>query len=496
MSTLTKLLVSFIFCLPLSFASADDVSPPNIIIMFADDLGYADLGSFGNPYIRTPNLDQMAQEGQRWTDFYAAAPVCSPSRGALMTGQYPVRTGLYGKQLPVMHPGDPYGVPKDITTLPEALKTAGYATGMFGKWHLGDAPEHFPTRHGFDYWYGTPYSNDMDRVGAPSATELFKAMKNGSKLNNNQMSSFAKTIEMFKDPKEEYWNVPLYRSEHTGNSYKDQLVKRPVVQSTFTQELTTEAIKFMTAHKDQPFLVYLPYSMPHLPVFASEKFKGKSKRGQYGDAVEELDWSAGEIKKAVQKLGLAENTIILFTSDNGPWQAVSTLNAGSAGMLHGSKGQNWEGGMRVPAIFWGPGHVTPQTVSDLGTTLDVFNTALAQAGVTIPENNDGVDLSKTLQGLEASPRNELAYYRSGKLIAYRKGNYKLQLYSIPKLYSNEATLELEKPVLYDLTQDLSEMKDLADVYPEIVEDILAAIEKHKASVPVAEPLFDRRMNDY
>lgn len=495
MFKLMKFFAASALCLAAGAAVAKD-NPPNIIIMFADDMGYADLGSYGNPYIRSPNLDEMAQEGQRWTDFYVAAPVCSPSRGALMTGQYPVRTGLYGKVLPVMHPDDPYGVPTELTTLPEALKTAGYATGMFGKWHLGDKPEHFPTRHGFDYWYGAPYSNDMDRVGAPPVTEIFKAMKNGSKLDNNQMNSFAKTIEMFKDPKEEYWNVPLYRSQQTNGEFKDELVKRPVVQSTFTKELTEETISFMENHKDQPFLVYLPYSMPHLPVFASEQFKGKSKRGQFGDAVEELDWSAGEIKKAVQRMGLAENTIILFTSDNGPWQAVSTLNAGSAGMLHGSKGQAWEGGMRVPAIFWGPGHVKPGIVSDMGTTLDVFTTALVQAGVQVPADNDGVDLSKTLSNLDASPRDELAYYRSGKLIAYRKGNYKLHMYSIPKLYSNEPTELLDEPVLFDLTQDLSEMKDIASDHPDIVKDILAAVEKHKASTPVAEPLFDRRMADY
>jgi arylsulfatase A len=488
--------ISIVLMLASIFTHASETQKPNIIIMFADDLGYADLGSYGNPYIRTPNLDQMAQEGQRWTDFYVAAPVCSPSRGALLTGQYPVRSGLYGKILPVMHPGDTYGVPQELTTLPEALKTAGYATGMFGKWHLGDAQENFPTRNGFDYWYGPPYSNDMDRVGAPPATEIFKAMKNGSKLDNNQMNSFAKTIELFKDPKEEYWNVPLYRSQVTGAGYKDEIVKRPVVQSTLTRELTEEAIKFMTANKDKPFLVYMPYAMPHLPVFASEKFKGKSKRGQYGDAVEELDWSAGEIKRAVQSLGLADNTIILFTSDNGPWQAVSTLNAGTAGVLHGSKGQTWEGGMRVPAVFWGPGFVQHDTISDIGSTLDVFATALSLAGVSLPDGVDGYSLENTLNGSAASPREELAYYRTGQLQAYRKGNYKLHLYSIPVLYSGEKSVKFDEPVLYDLRQDIGEMKNIAADHPEVVADILKAIEKHQAGVTIASPLFDRRMADY
>ncbi len=488
--------ITGLFLMSLSVALHAENTPPNIIIMFADDLGYADLGSFGNPYIRTPNLDQMAQEGQRWTDFYVAAPVCSPSRGALMTGQYPVRSGLYGQVLPVMHPQDPYGVPEDITTLPEALKTAGYATGMFGKWHLGDAPAHFPTRHGFDYWYGPPYSNDMDRVGAPSATEIFTAMKNGSQLDNNQMNSFAKTIELFKDPKEEYWNVPLYRSQKTADGYQDELAKRPVVQRTLTKEITEEAIAFIKRNKDKPFFVYMPYAMPHLPVFASEEFAGKSLRGPYGDAVEELDWSAGQMKKAVQEFGLADNTIILFTSDNGPWQAVSTLNAGSAGVLNGSKGQVWDGGMRVPAVFWGPGHVAQGKVSDIGTTLDVFNTVLTKAGVTVPAANDGFDLSDTLGHLKKSPREELAYYRKGVLRAYRKGNYKLQLYSIPILYSREQSVKLDKPKLYDLRQDIGERKDLAEQYPEIVAEIQAAIAAHQAATPVAKPLFDRRMADY
>jgi len=463
-----------------------ETRPPNIVVLFADDLGYGDLGAYGNPYIRTPNLDQMAAEGQRWTDFYVASPVCSPSRGALLTGQYSVKTGLYGRKINVFHPNDPNGIPEALETLPEALKKAGYATGIFGKWHLGDYPENFPTRHGFDTWFGIPYSNDMDRVGAPPIDQVMQAVA------TNNVSKFAEgfqaLIETFKDPKQEYWNVPLYRSTVAENAVIDELVERPMIQATLTERLTKAAQAFMREHQDQPFLVYLPYAMPHLPLFRGKAFEGVSLRGPYGDVVSEIDWSVGEIRQTLESLGLAENTLVFFSSDNGPWQAVSTLNAGSAGMFRGSKGTTWEGGVRVPGIFWWPEHIAPGVVSDIATTLDVYATALTLAGVELPEGTDGVDLSEALRARAKGPRTEMPYYHRGNLTAYRYGHYKLQFYA-----DGDFKTRLALPALYDLHQDISERLDLSAQLPEMVARIEAAVAAHQATIQQVDPIFDRRV---
>jgi len=463
-----------------------ETRPPNIVVLFADDLGYGDLGAYGNPYIRTPNLDQMAAEGQRWTDFYVASPVCSPSRGALLTGQYSVKTGLYGRKINVFHPNDPNGIPEALETLPEALKKAGYATGIFGKWHLGDYPENFPTRHGFDTWFGIPYSNDMDRVGAPPIDQVMQAVA------TNNVSKFAggfqALIETFKDPKQEYWNVPLYRSTVAENAVIDELVERPMIQATLTERLTKAAQAFMREHQDQPFLVYLPYAMPHLPLFRGKAFEGVSLRGPYGDVVSEIDWSVGEIRQTLESLGLAENTLVFFSSDNGPWQAVSTLNAGSAGMFRGSKGTTWEGGVRVPGIFWWPEHIAPGVVSDIATTLDVYATALTLAGVELPEGTDGVDLSEALRARAKGPRTEMPYYHRGNLTAYRYGHYKLQFYA-----DGDFKTRLALPALYDLHQDISERLDLSAQLPEMVARIEAAVAAHQATIQQVDPIFDRRV---
>lgn len=466
-------------------AGAAAERPPNIVILFADDLGYGDLGSYGNPYIRTPNLDRMAREGQRWTDFYVAAPVCSPSRGALMTGQLPVRSGLYGRRLNVMHPGDSSGIPEQLLTLPEALKSAGYRTGMFGKWHLGDAPENYPTRRGFDYWYGVPYSNDMDRVGARGVDELMRMLAEGR--GDEAWAGYQETIALFDEPRSEYWNIPLYRSLREGDGVTDELVERPVQQPTFTRRLTEEAVGFMERNRDRPFLVYLPYSMPHLPLFRSEAFAGRSLRGRYGDTVEEIDWSAGRIRGALERLGIADNTLVFFSSDNGPWQRVSTTGAGTAGMLRGSKGTTYEGGVRVPGIFWWPGSIAPGTVSGMGSTLDLYTTVLALAGIDPPPGSDGIDLRETLRRGAPSPRDELAYYSQGVLTAYRKGRYKLYL-------ADGSTREpLPAVELYDLREDIEEKADIAAERPGVVAELEQAIASHRKRLDVADPIFDRRL---
>jgi uncharacterized sulfatase len=461
-------------------------SKPNIVILFTDDMGYADTGSYGNPYIRTPHLDRLAAQGQRWTDFYVAAPVCSPSRGALLTGQYPVRSGLYGREVAVMFPGDPNGIPAELLTLPEALKSAGYATGMFGKWHLGDSPESYPTRHGFDYWYGTPFSNDMNAAGRFPVEEVYQLRLAGEsdKVMNNIRSVF---LPQLLNPVNDNFDIYSVRSVAVEGGYEDEVLERPIQQPTFTRKVTEETVAFIESNRDRPFFAYVPYSMPHLPVFASDEFAGKSLRGAYGDTIEEIDWSVGRIVEALEEAGVAENTLLVFSSDNGPWQAVSIELAGSAGPLRGSKGTVYEGGVRVPGIFWWPGEIEPAVISDIGTTLDLYATALGLAGVDLPEATDGLDLSDVLMSGDNGPRSELAYYRNGLLKAYRKNQYKIHFYA-----SESSNERLTEPELYDLHQDVGEMRNVAAQHPEVVAALLQAAEVHREATPMAEPVFDKR----
>ncbi|MGB9625015.1 MAG: sulfatase family protein, partial [Phycisphaerae bacterium] len=263
--------------------------PPNLVILFADDLGYGDLCCYGHPSIRTPNLDRMASEGLRFTDFYSAAPVCTPSRAALLTGRLPIRSGMVGTTRHVLFPDSKGGLPASEITIAEALKTKGYATACVGKWHLGHLPQYLPTRNGFDSYYGIPYSNDMK----PS---------------------------------------PILRNE--------EVIEEPAVQETLTPRYTDEAIKFIRREKDKPFFLYLAYNFPHVPLHVSDRFKDKSLRGLYGDVVEEIDWSVGEVLRTLRELGLAEKTLVVFSSDNGPW-LIKNQHGGSAGLLRDGKGSTW-----------------------------------------------------------------------------------------------------------------------------------------------------------
>ena len=312
-----------------------DSRPPNVVFLFADDLGYGDLASYGHPYISTPNLDAMAAEGQRWTDFYVAAPVCSPSRGALLTGMYPNRSGLYGRRLNVLFPGDPYGLPAETVTMAEVLNEAGYRTAIVGKWHLGDAAGALPTRHGFDYWYGLPYSNDMDWARGPDFDGILEMMAAGRGA--EVQAEFAARRALYFDPRIEYWQVPLMRSRISPDGPVDDVLERPTVQQTLTRRATEEAVRFITESGDRPFFLYVPYSMPHTPIFRSEPFAGVSAGGRYGDVVEELDWSIGRIRAALTSQGVARDTLVVFTSDNGPWLAMRH-HGGSPGLLNNGKG--------------------------------------------------------------------------------------------------------------------------------------------------------------
>jgi arylsulfatase A-like enzyme len=449
----------FISWLLIVAAYADAAGPPNVVVIFADDLGYGDLGCYGHPTIHTPNLDRMAAEGLRFTQFYSAAVVCTPSRAALMTGRYPIRSGLSEESPRVLFPESGGGLPASELTIAEFLKTAGYDTQCVGKWHLGHLPQFLPTTQGFDHYFGLPYSNDMDRL--PSSPKGLKA---------------------FLDPKSEYWNVPLMRGT--------EIVERPADQTTLTKRYTDEAVGFLNEHKPggRPFFLYLAHSMPHVPLFRSHEFENVSKRGLFGDAVEEVDWSVGQVLDALRKNGLAENTLVWFTSDNGPW-IIKGLQGGSAGLLRDGKGSTFEGGMREPGIAWWPGTIKPGVSAELASTLDILPTACALAGVELPQDRvyDGYNLLPLLKDRAASPRNEMIYYRGQEIFAVRQGPWKAH-FTTQTGYGGKPEKH-DTPVLYNIEQDPSETTDLAADHADIIARLTELAEKQKATVkPVPSQL--------
>jgi arylsulfatase A-like enzyme len=428
-------------------------APPNFIVIFADDLGYGDLGCYGHPSIRTPNLDQMAREGMRFTQFYSAAEVCTPSRVALLTGRLPPRSGMCSGKRRVLFPGSQGGLPASEVTIAALLKDQGYATACIGKWHLGHLPPFAPAEHGFDSYFGLPYSNDMDRL--PTAPKGRLA---------------------FLDPKSEYWNVPLLKQR--------EVVERPAQQHLLTQRYTEEAIRFVREHKDRPFFLYLPHTMPHVPLFSSDGFR-TSARGLYGDVVEELDWSVGQILQTLRDEKLAERTLVIFTSDNGPW-LIQDEQGGSAGLLRDGKGSTWEGGMREPAIAWRPGTVQAGAVShELASTLDLLPTFCAQAGAKPPADRplDGYDLTPALLGGK-SPRREMFYYRGYELMACRLGPWKAH-FKTQTGYGQPQPESHQPPLLFHLEVDPGESYNVAAKHADVLAEIQAVVEKHKAGMEAA-----------
>lgn len=439
--------LSAMLCGPAVAAAAEK---PNFVIINIDDMGYADIGPFGSKLNRTPNLDRMAKEGRKLTSFYAA-PVCSPSRAALMTGCYAKRA------LPIPHvlfPEDKAGLsPKEIT-IAEVLKGAGYATAIIGKWHLGDQPELLPNAQGFDLHFGLPYSNDMGPVA------------DGVRSNLGEPIPTAKGNAKGQPP------LPLLRN--------GRVVKRvlPDDQQSLVEIYTDEAVRFIGANKDKPFLLYLPHNAVHFPIYPGKKWAGKSPNGIYSDWVEEVDWSVGRVLDTLRESGLAERTLVIFTSDNGGTpRAVNHP-------LRGHKGTTLEGGMRVPMIAWWPGKIPAGTECDAVTAMfDILPTCAALAGATIPTDRkiDGADIRPLLAGTPgAKPAHDTFFYYYGlRLNAVRHGDWKLQIAT-----GNKATPAAKEfqPQLYNLRTDIGEATDVAATNPEIVARLKALIAANEADL--------------
>ena len=418
-------------------SAGNSANKPNFIIIFCDDLGYGDIGCFGSTKNRTPNIDRMAAEGMSFTNFYVTSSVCTPSRSSLMTGCYPRRVNMHqdSNNLCVLFPVGKKGLNPNEITIAEVLKARGYATACIGKWHLGDQPEFLPTSQGFDYYYGIPYSNDM-----------------GARKKSNRPP------------------LPLLQNE--------KVIEAPADQNTLTKRYTQEVLKFITTNKDNPFFVYLPHTMPHLPLHTSESFRGRSPHGQYADVVEEIDWSVGQIIQALSRLEIDDKTLIVFTSDNGATGGKGRSNA----PLRGNKGTTWEGGMREPCVMRWPGKIPAgKTCDELASTLDLMPTLARLAGTKAPTDRiiDGKHIWSLMAGKKdaKSPHKAFYYYQMDQLQAVRSGKWKLHLSLKMKKRNWGKGLPNTPLQLYDLEADIGEKNDIADGHPQVVQRLLALAEK-------------------
>lgn len=459
------LALSILFAACWSVAPAGAATPPNVVVIFIDDMGYADIGPFGCDAYPTPHLDRMAAEGRVFTDFHAATAVCSESRAALLTGCYPPRVDIRG----ALFPGDKTGLNEGETTLAEVCKSRGYATACIGKWHLGEPPAFSPTKHGFDEWFGLPYSNDMWRYKDGETT-----LDAGAKQHRGAP----------------YVDLPLW----DGDALYDANVT-PEDQKQLTTLYTERAVEFIDRHAgERPFFLYLPHSMVHIPLYVSEKFAGKSGAGLYGDVVMELDWSVGQVLAALERGGVEENTLVVFTSDNGPWLNYGD-HAGSAGPLREGKGTMWEGGYREPCVMRWPARMPAGTTCDeFATTMDLLPTVAALIGAEPPPRKiDGKDITGLLTGdADRSPHEVFYGYHVGALKIVRDRRWKLTLPHKYRTLAGRAGGTGGKPVryeqasvgvrLYDLKNDLGETTDVAADHPKVVARLMRAAEAARAEL--------------
>lgn len=431
---------TFFVLLVVLCAAATPARPPNVVVIFIDDLGYGDIGPFGATKQRTPHLDRMAKEGMKLTSFYAT-PVCSVSRAQMMTGCYGARVSVPG----VYFPGQSVGLNPSEVTVAERLKEKGYVTQMVGKWHLGDQPEFLPTRQGFDHYLGIPYSNDMLKKSAETKVPV----------------------------------VPLLRDEKIVELMDGEGQRRLV------ELYTNEAVDFITRSKDRPFYLYFAHTAVHTPIWPGVAFAGKSQNGRFGDWVEEVDWSVGRVLDTLRAQGLDKDTIVVFTSDNGPW-LTKGADGGSAGPLRGGKGSTWEGGVRVPTLAWWPGRIPAGAVNDaVAATIDLLPTFVALAGGAVPATPviDGRDITPILLGQSKVSAREAHYYFSGyELQAVRQGRWKLALMPQPEGMGKQAAKTANGLRLYDLDADIGEQIDVAARHPEVVAKLKAIAEKMAAEI--------------
>ena len=432
----------FIFFMWVSVSLHAAALRPNIVLIFVDDMGYGDLGCYGNKRNKTPNIDRLAAEGLRWTSFYSSGAVCVPSRTGLMTGRHPALFAAGRNNLAKVRD----------KLMAAMLKKQGYATAILGKWHLAGYPKDFskspmhPLECGFDYHFGTPGSND---VPAPP----------GKRQTRNLFDACDKFT----------FKVPLIRGR--------KLIEVPADQELLTKRYTQEAVKWIGTNKEKPFFLYLAHNMPHAPVFASKAFQGRSKGGRFGDTVEEIDWSVGQVMKAIKEAGIDENTLVVFTSDNGPWSMFGP-HGGTAKPLRGEKGTSWEGGYRVPGIFRWPSKIKPGEVGGLAANLDLYATFATLSGGDQPKGLQGFnskDISGVLLRGATSPRKKW-FYSSGA-IAFRSSNYKMHLStknrsSNPDTRAREPIRKHDPPLLYDLSTDIGEQNNIAADHPQIISRLL------------------------
>lgn len=434
---------------------------PNFILLFIDDQGYGDLSCFGSKTIRTPNIDRLATEGRKFTSFLVASPVCTPSRAALLTGCYPKRVGMHQH---VLFPTSTKGLNPEEHTIADHLKSQGYATACFGKWHLGHHPEVLPMANGFDTYFGIPYSNDMnhpDNQGKPKG-----GWEGMDLLWNDPSSTLTK------------WKTPLFENE--------KIVELPVDQRTVTRRYTQKAIDFVKAHRDAPFFVYLPHSMPHIPLYVPDDVRDPDPKNAYINTIEHIDTEVGRLLDTLDELDLAKNTYVIYTTDNGPWLPFRH-HGGSAGPLRDGKGTTFEGGQRVPCLMRGPGIPAGTVCDELTGTIDVLPTIAAITAKPLPEGRviDGLDVSGLWLGTsEKSPRKEFLHYTSrGELEGIRQGNWKLLVKKAgpPRNQPNDKP-KPPQVLLFDLENDLGEQNNVADTHPDIVARLQSRMEALDAEI--------------